>query len=178
MVLLKSTLIGKIVTSAKLKIEKLVNPGEISEFDESLKGIKDVLDSWKQVFSDSKKLQVKEKSSSPEPVSDPELPSPEILSFDQSDMISVKHKIENTPQKYRDNMRDKFFEYIGKTKFQANTKNELKILSEKLKGSYLKLLVQVSMDVEKSLFAKHRNPSDYAKKSRSLIFNLREDKNN
>ena len=56
MVLLKSTLIGKIVTSAKLKIEKLVNPGEISEFDESLKGIKEVLNSWKQVFSDSKKL--------------------------------------------------------------------------------------------------------------------------
>ena len=96
---------------------------------------------------------MKEKSSSPEPASDPELPSHEILSFDSSDMISVKHKIENTPQKYRDNMRDKFFEYIGKTKFQANTKNELKILSEKLKGLYLKLLVQVSMDVEKSLFA-------------------------
>lgn len=73
-------------------------------------------------------------------------------------------------------MRNTFYDALSKCEFET-TESEADELEKQLNGEYLKKLLQVTVALETELCKQHKYPEDYAKKARSLMFNLNNKKN-
>ena len=78
---------------------------------------------------------------------------------------------------YRDFMRQKFFDILAKTSFEVASEEEALKLEEKLNGEYLIQLLKLTVDLEQALFKGYKDNKEYAKKARSIVFNLDNKKN-
>lgn len=90
-----------------------------------------------------------------------------LQSFDEAQLKYDRKHLERVGIPYRDNMRLRFFDILSQVEFEIHY-NKTKVL---------KSLCKTSVTIEKALFNKYRLPNEYAKKARSLIFNLGNNKN-